>query len=65
MSRRQATKVLAQKLAAASTDRPTRSLVTLGAIAAQWTETVLPTYKQSTQKHRRYMLRKQLSPTLH
>jgi integrase len=36
--------------------------MTFGTIAAQWTETVLPTYKHSTQKHRRYMLRKHLLP---
>jgi integrase len=63
MSRREATQILAQKLAAASDgSKPTRSRVTFATLATEWQETVLPMYKHSTQKHRRFMLKKHLLP---
>jgi integrase len=63
MSRRDATEILAQKLAAASgTNRPTRSRVTFTTLANEWQATVVPMYKHSTQKHRRFMLKKHLLP---
>ena len=63
MSRREATEILAQKLAAASgTNRPTRSRVTFRTLANEWQATVVPMYKHSTQKHRRFMLKKHLLP---
>lgn len=64
MSRREATQILAQKLAAASDgSKPTRSRVTFATLATEWQETVLPMYKHSTQKHRRFMLKKHLRIT--
>jgi len=63
ISRRQASEVLAQKMAAASGNKaPTRSRVTFRTLASEWEATVLPMYKHSTQKHRRFMLKKHLLP---
>lgn len=63
ISRRQAADVLAQKLAATSGGKaPTRSLVTFRTLASEWQSAVLPMYKHSTQKHRRFMLGKHLLP---
>src|SRR5687767_1125244 len=63
MSRREASQILAQKMAAASGNKaPTRSRVTFGTLASEWETTVLPMYKHSTQKHRRFMLKKHLLP---
>ena len=63
MSRREASEILAQKMAAASSGKvPTRSHVTFRTIAHEWQATVLPMYKHSTQKHRRFMLKKHLLP---
>ena len=41
---------------------PTRSRVTFRTLANEWQATVLPMYKHSTQKHRRFMLKKHLLP---
>jgi integrase len=63
MSRREAAQILAQKVAAAScTNTPTRSRVTFRTLATEWQASVLPMYKHSTQKHRRFMLKKHLLP---
>ena len=63
MSRRQAADILAQKLAATSGSKaPARSLVTFRTLASEWQAAVLPMYKHSTQKHRRFMLKKHLLP---
>lgn len=63
MSRREASEILAQKVAAASGSKaPTRSRVTFRTLANEWQATVLPMYKHSTQKHRRFMLKKHLLP---
>jgi integrase len=63
MSRREAAAALARKIAAMSgRTAPMRSRVTFRTIATEWETTVLPMYKHSTQKHRRFMLNKHLSP---
>jgi hypothetical protein len=41
---------------------PTRSRVTFRTLTDEWQATVLPMYKHSTQKHRRFMLGKHLLP---
>ena len=61
--RREASNRLAEKIAATSNHKaPTRSRVTFHALAAEWQSSVLPMYKHSTQKHRRFMLKKHLLP---
>jgi integrase len=63
MSRREAAAALARKIAATSgRTAPVRSRVTFRTIATEWETTVLPMYKHSTQKHRRFMLKKHLLP---
>jgi integrase len=62
MSRREASDILGQKLAAASKKAPIRSRVTFRTLANEWQATVLPMYKRSTQKHRGFMLKKHLLP---
>jgi integrase len=63
MSRREAANILREKLAATSVSKaPTRSRVTFRTIATEWDASVLPMYKHSTQKHRRFMLKKHLLP---
>jgi integrase len=63
MSRREAAAALARKIAATSGKTvPMRSRVTFKTIATEWETTVLPMYKHSTQKHRRFMLKKHLLP---
>ena len=62
MSRREAADILGQKLAAAGRRTPTRSRVTFRTLANEWQTSVLPMYKHSTQKHRRFMLKKHLLP---
>jgi integrase len=63
ISRREAARTLAQKVAAASSaTRPARSRVTFRTLANEWQTTVLPMYKHSTQKNRRFMLSKHLLP---
>jgi integrase len=59
--RRHATEILAQRLAAAG-QTPRRPLLTFRRLAQEWQRTVLPMYKHSTQKHRRFMLEKHLLP---
>jgi integrase len=60
--RREAVQRLAEKLAAAGTQRPVRSRVPFRTLVIEWEATVLPMYKHSTQKHRRFMLKKHLLP---
>ena len=63
MSRRQASEILAQKVAAASdTKAATRSRVTFRTLANEWEATVVPMYKPSTQKNHRHIAAKHLSP---
>jgi len=47
---------------ATGTGQPVRSRVLFRTIVTQWETTVLPIYKHSTQKHRRWMLKKHLLP---
>src|SRR2546428_1364783 len=54
---------LAQKIAATAGNKtPARSRITFRALANEWQGSVLPMYKHSTQRHRRFMLRKHLLP---
>lgn len=63
MPRRQAADILAPKLVIVSGRKtPTRSPVTFRALASEWETAVLPMYKHSTQKHRRFMLGKHQLP---
>jgi integrase len=61
MSRRAASRILAQKIAEACGDgKPVRSRVTFRTVTADWQETVLPMYKPSTQKNHRHIAQKHL-----
>jgi integrase len=63
VSRKQATDTLQQRMSAAGSNTPTiRSRVTFRTLAGEWDSSVLPMYKHSTQKHRRFMLKKHLLP---
>jgi len=63
MSRREASKILSQKLAAASGSKtPTRSRVTFRTLVNDWEASVLPMYKPSTQKSHRHIAAKHLVP---
>jgi integrase len=63
VTKKQASDTLAQKLAAASNRAgPMRSRVTFRTLAGEWEKSVVPMYKHSTQKHRRFMLKKHLLP---
>ncbi len=62
ISRAEAGRQLAAKLAAAGTQQPVRSRVPFQTLVTQWEATVLPVYKHSTQKHRRWILKKHLLP---
>jgi integrase len=62
VSRRDASEALARRLAAAGGKQPTRSQVTFRTLASEWEASVLPMYKHSTQKHRRFLLKKYLLP---
>jgi integrase len=63
VTKKQASDTLAQRLAAAGSGKaPTRSRMTFRTLAGEWDVSVLPKYKHSTQKHRRFMLKKHLLP---
>ena len=63
VTKKQASDALAQRLAAAGSGKaPTRSRMTFRTLAGEWDVSVLPMYKHSTQKHRRFMLKKHLLP---
>jgi integrase len=63
MSRRAASDILAQRLAAAGgSNSPSRSRVKFEVVAAEWERTVLPMYKASTQKNHRHIAAKHLVP---
>ena len=63
VTRKQASDTLNQRIAAAGHSKaPTRSRVTFRTLAGEWDASVLPMYKHSTQKHRRFMLKKHLLP---
>jgi integrase len=63
VTRKRASEILNQRLTAAGHSKaPTRSRVTFRTLAGEWDSSVLPMYKHSTQKHRRFMLKKHLLP---
>jgi integrase len=62
ITRKQASETLNQRITAAGNKMPTRSRVTFRTLASEWEGSVLPMYKHSTQKHRRFMLKKHLLP---
>jgi hypothetical protein len=63
VSRKQATETLNQRLSAARASKSAmRSRVTFRALADEWDGSVLPMYKHSTQKHRRFIVKKYLLP---
>ena len=63
VTRKQAADTLAQRITAAGNGKATtRSRVTFRTLAGEWEISVLPMYKHSTQKHRRFMLKKHLLP---
>ncbi len=63
VTRKQASNVVMQKLIAAGECKtPMRSRLTFATLVAEWLTSVVPMYKHSTQKHRRYMVKKWLLP---
>jgi integrase len=63
MSRRDASAILAQKVAAAAgTKTPTRSRVPFRTLTTEWEATKLPMYRPSTQKNHRHITAKHLLP---
>ena len=62
ISKQQASKALAQRLADSGSDGHMRSRVTFGRIVADWMTTVLPMYRYSTQHNHRHILKKHLVP---
>jgi integrase len=62
MCRKQAAEILAQRIAAAGNGKAIRSRVVFRRLVAEWETSILPMYKPSTQKHRRFMLKKHLLP---
>jgi integrase len=63
ISRKQAGDILTQRIVAASTKKiVTRVTLTFRELVSQWQATVLPMYKHSTQKHRRFFAVKHLLP---
>jgi hypothetical protein len=62
MSRRQAAEILSQRTAAAGNTRATRSRVAFRTLVTEWEQSILPMYKPSTQKHRRWILKKHVLP---
>jgi integrase len=63
VARKRASEILSQRISAARNGRTTtRSRVTFRTLAGEWDTSVLPLYKHSTQKHRRFMLKKHLLP---
>lgn len=63
VTRKQASETLNQRITAAGNSKTaSRSRVTFRTLAGEWDASVLPMYKYSTQKHRRFMLKKHLLP---
>ena len=63
VTRKQASEILSQRITAVGNGRaPRRSNVTFQTLASEWDASVLPMYKHSTQKHRRFMVKKHLLP---
>jgi integrase len=63
VTRKVASETLTQRMGAAgASGTPARSRITFRTLAGEWGTSVLPMYKHSTQKHRRFMLRRHLLP---
>ena len=63
VTRKQASEILSQRMTAVGNGKaPRRSSVTFQTLAGEWDASVLPMYKHSTQKHRRFMVKKHLLP---
>ena len=63
VTRKQASDILRQRITAVGNGKaPTRSRVTFRTLVGEWDASVLPMYKHSTQKHRRFMVKKHLLP---
>jgi integrase len=63
VSRKRASDTLNQRMSAAGNGKAAiRSRVTFRSLASDWDASVLPMYRHSTQKHRRFMLKKHLLP---
>lgn len=63
MSRKEASQILSQKVAAAGGSKaPIRSRVTFRTMTTEWQATVVPMYKHSTQKNHRHIVEKHLLP---
>jgi integrase len=62
VTKKHASEILAQRLAAAGGSASGRSLVTFRTVTEQWVTTVLPMYKFSTQKNHRHIVTKHLVP---
>lgn len=62
VTRTEAAKALAQKLAVSAENVSTRSRMTFATLAVEWKATVLPMYKHSTQKNHLQILEKHLTP---
>jgi integrase len=63
VTKKQASEVLSEKLRAAGGCRtPARSRLTFAALTSEWLASVVPMYKHSTQKHRRFTVNKHLLP---
>jgi integrase len=62
VTRKAAAQALARKVATAGGTSAMRSRITLRALITDWEASVVPMYKHSTQKHRRFIVRKHLLP---
>jgi len=62
VTRKQALEILSQRITAVGHGKAVRSNVTFQTLAGEWDASVLPMYKHSTQKHRRFMVKKHLLP---
>src|SRR5689334_3398939 len=62
VSRTQAKETLSQRLVAAGGERVVRSRVAFRTLVAEWEQSILPMHKPSTQKNRRFLLKKHLLP---
>ena len=60
--KKEATRLLNERLALAGTDQVQRSRVAFEALAARWERDVLPMYRHSTQKNHSHILHKHLLP---
>lgn len=62
VSKREASKILNERVTAAQGKQPVRSKVLFETLAFQWLTNILTMYKRSTQKNHRHILKKHLLP---